>query len=222
MIAFFEEYGSILASGIFDTLYMTFLPTFFAYVVGLPLGVVLILTKKGGLFPAAKFNAVFGAFINILRSLPFMILMIFVIPFTRAIVGTSIGTTASIVPLVIAAAPFIARMVESSLEEVDNNIIEAARCMGASNSQIIVRVMIKESIPGLLRGLSISTITILGYTAVTGAMGAGGLGNIAYRYGYQRYKPDVMYVTILLLILIVCIIQTVCSLLARKLDKRNR
>ncbi|MDR0883847.1 MAG: ABC transporter permease [Oscillospiraceae bacterium] len=222
MREFWSEYGALLLEGTVDTLAMTIIPTLFAYVLGLPLGVILVLTKRDGLLPARHFNSVFGALINILRSLPFMILMIFVIPFTRLIAGTSIGSTASMVPLVIAAAPFIARMVETSLEEVDANIIEAARCMGANNLQIVVRVILKESVPSLLRGLSISIITILGYTAVTGAMGAGGLGNIAYRYGYQRYQLDVMYVTILLLLVIVCVVQGVCSLLARQLDKRNR
>jgi D-methionine transport system permease protein len=219
---FFQEYGEILFQGTLDTLFMTFLPLLFSYILGVPLGVLLVITKEGSLLPAKTFNAVYGAFINIMRSLPFIIMMIFVIPFTRLIVGTSIGTPATLVPLVIGASPFIARMVETTLEEVDGNIIEAARCMGASNFQIIVRVMIRESIPGLLRGLSISGITILGYTAVTGAMGAGGLGNIAYRYGYQRYQTDVMYVTLLLLIVIVCIIQTICNQLAKRLDKRNR
>ena len=159
---------------------------------------------------------------NILRSLPFMILMIFIIPLTRFIAGTSIGATAACVPLTIAAAPFVARMVEQSLEEIDRGTVEAARCMGATNWQIVTRVLLVESVPSLLRGLSISTITILGYTAITGAVGAGGLGNIAFRFGYQRYQKDLMYVTVVLLILLVCLIQGVFNLIARRADKRSR
>ena len=136
--------------------------------------------------------------------------------------GASIGATAANVPLSIAAAPFVARMVEQSLEEIDAGVVEAARCMGATNWQIITRVLLVESVPSLLRGLSITIITIFGYTAVTGAVGAGGLGNIAFRFGYQRYQSDVMYATIVLVVILVCIIQSVCNLLARKADKRNR
>ena len=151
-----------------------------------------------------------------------MILIFFVLPLTRLIVCTSIGATAANVPLAIAAAPFVARMVEQSLEEIDQGVVEAARCMGATNWQIITRVLLVESVPSLLRGLSITIITIFGYTAVTGAVGAGGLGNIAFRFGYQRYQTDVMYATVVLVVILVCIIQSVCSFLARKSDKRNR
>lgn len=222
MSEFITKYGALLWDGTLATLYMTFMSTLFAYIIGLPLGVLLTATKPGGVSPMPKFNAVYGWIINILRSLPFIILVIFIFPVTRFITGTTIGSTAAIVPLVIAASPFIARMVETSLEEVDSGVIEAARCMGASSFQIISKVMLVESVPSLLRGLSISTITILGYTAIVGAVGAGGLGDIAYRYGYQRYKTEVMYVTIVMLILIVGTIQGVCSLFARKMDKRNR
>ena len=180
------------------------------------------ITKPGGIAEAPRFNAVFGWLVNILRSLPFMILMIFIIPLTRFIAGTSIGATAACVPLTIAAAPFVARMVEQSLEEIDRGTVEAARCMGATNWQIVTRVLLVESVPSLLRGLSISTITILGYTAITGAVGAGGLGNIAFRFGYQRYQKDLMYVTVVLLILLVCLIQGVFNLIARRADKRSR
>ena len=219
---FLAQYGGLLFTGTLDTLYMTLIATLFAYLIGLPLGVLLTITKKGSIAPAPRFNAVYGWVISVLRSLPFMILMIFIIPLTRFIAGTSIGATAANVPLIIAASPFVARMVETSLEEVDRGVIEAARCMGASNLQIVLRVMLVESVPSLMRGLSISAITILGYTAITGAIGAGGLGDIAYRYGYQRYQTEVMYATIVLLILLVCVIQALCNLLARKLDKRNR
>ena len=222
MSEFIGQYGALLWQGTLDTLYMTGLSTLFAYVIGLPLGVLLTATKSGGILPLPRFNGAFGAFINILRSLPFIILMIFIIPLTRLVAGTSIGATAAIIPLTVAASPFVARMVETSLEEVDRGVIEAARCMGADSMQIITRVLLVESIPSLLRGLSISAITILGYTAITGAIGAGGLGDIAYRYGYQRYQKEVMYATIVLLILLVCIIQVLCSLCARRMDKRNR
>ena len=222
MQAFIEEYGLLLLGGVGETLFMTLVPTLFAYVLGLPMGVLLTITKPGGIAEAPRFNAVFGWLVNILRSLPFMILMIFIIPFTRLIAGTSIGATAACVPLTMAAAPFVARMVEQSLEEIDRGTVEAARCMGATNWQIVTRVLLVESVPSLLRGLSISTITILGYTAITGAVGAGGLGNIAFRFGYQRYQKDLMYVTVVLLILLVCLIQGVFNLIARRADKRSR
>ncbi|BFJ85985.1 methionine ABC transporter permease [Ruthenibacterium sp. CLA-JM-H11] len=222
MGAFFAEYGSILWAGTLETLYMTLVSAFFAYVLGLPMGVVLTITKPGSIAPAPRFNAVFGWVVNILRSLPFIILMFFIIPFTRALVGTSIGATAALVPLTLSAAPFIARMVEQSLEEIDHGVLEAAQCMGATKWQIVTRVLLVESVPSLLRGLSISLITILGYTAITGSVGAGGLGNIAFRYGYQRYQTTVMYATVVLLILLVCIIQILFDRLARRADKRNR
>lgn len=222
MGAFFAEYGSILWAGTLETLYMTLVSAFFAYVLGLPMGVVLTITKPGSIAPAPRFNAVFGWVVNILRSLPFIILMFFIIPFTRTLVGTSIGATAALVPLTISAAPFIARMVEQSLEEIDHGVLEAAQCMGASKWQIVTRVLLVESVPSLLRGLSISLITILGYTAITGSVGAGGLGNIAFRYGYQRYQTEVMYATVVLLILLVCIIQILFDRLARRADKRNK
>lgn len=222
MADFLAKYAGLLTEGTLETLYMTLVPTLFAYLLGLPMGVLLTVTKRGGVRPAPRFHAVFGWVVNILRSLPFMILMIFVIPFTRLIAGTSIGATAACVPLTIAAAPFVARMVEQSLEEIDAGVIEAARCMGATDLQIVMRVLLVESVPSLLRGLSISTITLLGYTAITGAVGAGGLGNIAFRFGYQRYQDDVMYVTVAMLILLVCVIQAIFNRLARHSDKRNR
>ena len=222
MAEFFQQYGALLAEGTLETLYMTGAATLFSYVLGLPMGVVLTVTKPGSIAPAPRFNWLFGWVVNILRSLPFIILMFFLIPFTRALVGTSIGATAALVPLTISAAPFVARMVEQSLEEVDKGVLEAAVCMGATRWQIITRVLLVESVPSLLRGLSITIITIFGYTAVTGAVGAGGLGNIAFRFGYQRYQTDVMYATVVLVVILVCIIQSVCSFLARKSDKRNR
>lgn len=222
MAQFFSQYGPLLAEGMWESVYMTLATTALAYVLGLPMGVLLTVTKRGGIAAAPRFHAVFGWVVNILRSLPFLILMFFVIPFTRLVAGTSIGPTAALVPLTISASPFIARMVEQSLEEIDAGVVEAAECMGATKWQIVTRVLLVESVPSLLRGLSISVITILGYTAITGAFGAGGLGNLAYRFGYQRYQKDVMYVCILLLILLVCAIQIIFDLAARKADKRNR
>ena len=222
MAQFFSQYGPLLAEGVWESVYMTLATTALAYVLGLPMGVLLTVTKRGGIAAAPRFHAVFGWVVNILRSLPFLILMFFVIPFTRLVAGTSIGPTAALVPLTISASPFIARMVEQSLEEIDAGVVEAAECMGATKWQIVTRVLLVESVPSLLRGLSISVITILGYTAISGAFGAGGLGNLAYRFGYQRYQKDVMYVCILLLILLVCAIQIIFDLAARKADKRNR
>ena len=222
MAQFFSQYGPLLAEGVWESVYMTLATTALAYVLGLPMGVLLTVTKRGGIAAAPRFHAVFGWVVNILRSLPFLILMFFVIPFTRLMAGTSIGPTAALVPLTISSSPFIARMVEQSLEEIDAGVVEAAECMGATKWQIVARVLLVESVPSLLRGLSISVITILGYTAITGAFGAGGLGNLAYRFGYQRYQKDVMYVCILLLILLVCAIQIIFDLAARKADKRNR
>lgn len=222
MAQFFSQYGPLLAEGVWESVYMTLATTALAYVLGLPMGVLLTVTKRGGIAAAPRFHAVFGWVVNILHSLPFLILMFFVIPFTRLVAGTSIGPTAALVPLTISASPFIARMVEQSLEEIDAGVVEAAECMGATKWQIVTRVLLVESVPSLLRGLSISVITILGYTAITGAFGAGGLGNLAYRFGYQRYQKDVMYVCILLLILLVCAIQIIFDLAARKADKRNR
>lgn len=222
MAQFFSQYGPLLAEGVWESVYMTLATTALAYVLGLPMGVLLTVTKRGGIAAAPRFHAMFGWVVNILRSLPFLILMFFVIPFTRLVAGTSIGPTAALVPLTISASPFIARMVEQSLEEIDAGVVEAAECMGATKWQIVTRVLLVESVPSLLRGLSISVITILGYTAITGAFGAGGLGNLAYRFGYQRYQKDVMYVCILLLILLVCAIQIIFDLAARKADKRNR
>ena len=221
MAAFFLKYGALLWQGTLDTLYMTLLSTLFAYVLGLPMGVLLFVTKKGGIAENKPFNAVFGWFINMLRSIPFIILVAAIFPLTRAVVGTIIGNNAAIVPLVVSAAPFVARMVESSLEEVDTGVIEAARCMGATNWQIVWKVLLVESVPGMVRGISITTITLIGYGAMAGAVGAGGLGKIGYSYGFQRFNAPVMYTTVALLILIVCVIQAVFNRLARVLDKRD-
>lgn len=222
MEAFFNIYGEPLLYATLETLYMTFVATLFSYLLGVPLGVALSITKKGGIASSPTFNSVAGWIVNVLRSVPFIILMVFVIPFTRFITGTSIGPNAGNVPLIIAATPFVARIVEQSIEEVDRGLIEAAKCMGATNFQIITKVMLKESRPSLIRGLSISAITILSYSAITGTVGAGGLGDMAIRFGYQQYIDSVMYSTVILLIVIVVLIQWLCNIWAFKADKRNR
>lgn len=222
MMEIITKYLPLLAEGTCDTIYMTAISTFLAYLLGLPMGILLFTTKKGGIAENKLFLSVFGWVINMLRSIPFIILMMAILPFTRIVVGTIIGNDAAIVPLVVSAAPFVARMVEQSLEEIDVGVIEAARCMGATNFQIITKVLLVESIPGIIRGLSISTIVIIGYGAIAGAVGAGGLGQIGYSYGYQRFNPTVMYMTVVLLVILVCIIQGIFNFAAEKLDKRNR
>ena len=216
-----DKYGMMLLEGTGATLYMTAASALFAYLIGLPLGVLMIVTAKGGIRPHPVLNSVLGWIINIGRSIPFIILIVALIPFTRLITGTSIGPTAAIVPLVIGAAPFVARMVETSLKEVDAKVVEAAQTMGATGWQIVWKVLLPESVPSLIRGTSISTITLIGYSAMAGTVGGGGLGDIAIRYGYQRYQQDVMIVTIILLVIIVQLIQVAFGLLASAIDKRN-
>jgi D-methionine transport system permease protein len=216
------EYLDMLGKGTIDTLYMTVLATAFAYLFGLPLGVILVITDKKHILPNPKLNSILGWIINVTRSVPFIILLIAIIPFTRFVVGTTIGPTASVVPLVVGAIPFVARMVETSLKEVDRGMIEAAQSIGASPREIIGKVMIPETMPSLILGLSITTITLVGYSAMAGAVGGGGLGDIAIRYGYYRYQKDLMILTILLLILIVQVIQSTGNFLSRKIDKKNK
>ncbi|MBC8569757.1 methionine ABC transporter permease [Zongyangia hominis] len=212
----------MLLEGIGGTLYMTLLSTLFAYLIGLPLGILTVITGRNGIKPCRKLNMVLGWIVNIGRSIPFIILIVALIPFTKFVIGRTIGPTAAIVPLVIAAAPFIARLVEQSLEELDSGIVEAAKTMGASNWQIIYKVLLPEAIPSLIRGGSITTITLIGYSAMAGCVGAGGLGDIAIRYGYHRYQSDIMIITIILLVIIVQVIQCIFNLAANKIDKRNR
>ncbi len=208
---------------IWETVYVTLLSTLFSVIIGLPLGVLLVVGEKDGVLPLPRpVLTVLGVVINLLRSIPFLILMILVIPLTRVIVGTSVGTTASIVPLVIAAAPFVARLVESSLRELNPNIIEAAQSMGASPMQIIAKVMIPESVPSLMSNLTIAVTTILGYSAMSGIIGGGGLGKIAINYGYYRYKYLVMLVAVFFLIVLVQIFQSIGTRISVKSDKRLR
>ena len=217
---FIDQYGLLMAQGTWDTIVMTVLSTLFAYVIGIPLGVLLILTAPGGLHPHRVFNSVLGWLVNIGRSIPFIILIVFMIPFTRAIVGTSLGVGGAIVPLTVAAAPFVARMVEQSLAEIDGGLVEAAQSFGAGTWQIITKVFLVESLPSLIRGASITFITLFGFVAMAGTVGAGGIGDIAIRYGYQRYQDDVMIVAIVLCVVIVQIAQSVANLIARKIDHR--
>ena len=209
---------------IWETLYSTLLATFFAIVIGLPLGVLLVTGEQKGIRPLpGPVMSFLNVMINLLRSVPFIILMVMIIPLTRVIVGTSVGTVASIVPLTVAALaafPFIARLVESSLREVNPNIIEAAQSMGASTWQIVTRVMLPESVPSLITNFTLAITTIMGYTAMSGAVGGGGLGKLALSYGYQRYRFAVLYLAVIVLVIITQVIQSFGTWLARKSDKR--
>lgn len=211
---------NLLWSGIGETFYMVIVSTAVAYVLGIPLGVIIFITDKNGICKNRVINLVTGFFINVVRSIPFLILLVAILPFTRLIVGTTIGSTATIVPLVVAAAPFVARMVESSLKEVDPGIIEAAKAMGSSPWQIIYKVLIPEAKPSLLVGGTITLATILGYSAMAGFVGGGGLGAIAVNYGYYRYQTDVMIVTVALLVIVVQVFQEAGIHLVNKIDKR--
>lgn len=210
----------MIVKGIGETIYMTIVSTFFAYVFGLPMGVILVITAKDGITPNKTVNAVLGTIINIFRSIPFLILLVLVIPVTRFVVGTSIGSTATIVPLVIAAAPYVARMVEQSLLEVDKGVIEAARGMGTPDFKIITKVIVPEAKPSLLVGAAIALTTILGYSAMAGFVGGGGLGTIATNYGYYQYNDEILIVTVIIIVLIVQLMQTVGMKIAKAVDHR--
>ena len=216
-----EQIREMILNGIVETLYMTVVSTLFGYVFGLPMGVLLCISDKDGLKPHPVLYKILDFIANIVRSVPFLILLILLIPFTRFLLGKSYGSTATIVPLTVAAIPFIARMVESSLKEVDYGVIEAAKAMGASNSRIIFKVLLVEARTSLITGATIAIGTILGYSAMAGAVGGGGLGDIAVRYGYYRYQTDIMIVTVILLIVIVQIFQSVGMLIANRLDRRK-
>ena len=200
-----------------QTIYMVFFSTLFSSVLGFILGIILTVTSPNGLKPNKVNFKFLDVIINILRSFPFIILIVFIIPLTRAIVGTSIGETAAIVPLTIASAPFVARIIESSLKEVDTGVIEAAKSFGASNIQIIFRVMLKEAVPSIISGLTLTIISIIGYSAMAGCTGAGGLGKVAISYGYQRYQTPVMIVTVIILIVMVQGLQSLGNYLYKRL-----
>ena len=211
---------SMLVEGTWQSIYMTVAITAISYLIGIPLGVFLVMSDKNGIHPMASLNWIVGGIVNILRSVPFLILMITIQPFTRMIVGTTIGTKAAIVALVVSAAPFVARMVEQSLLEIDHGVIEAAQSMGASNMQIVTKVLLPESLPSLLNGVLVRATTILGYSAMAGFIGGGGLGDIAIRYGYNRYDSGTMLITVVLLVIMVQIIQSVGARIAKRSDKR--
>lgn len=216
------QFWEDIAFGLWETTYMVFLSTLFAYILGMPLGVLLVVTDEKGLKPIPWLNKTIGFIVNILRSVPFVILLIMIIPFTRFLVGTASGSFPTIVPLTVAAFPFIARLVEGSLKELDGGIVEAAKSMGATNMQIVTKVMIPESVPSLINGAAIAITTILSYSAMAGICGGGGLGKIAINEGYYRYIFARMIVPVIILVVIVQVFQTVGDKLSRKCDKRIR
>ena len=220
LASFFAQYGSLLGEGLSDTLVMLFVSTAFSYVIGIFLGVVLCVTAPRGLHPMRTLNAVLGWVVNIGRSIPFIILLVSMFPVTRALVGTTTGVQGVIPPLVLSTTPFVARMVEQSLAEVPRDSIEAAEACGASIPRIVVSALLPEALPSIVRGVSITLIAVLGYTAIAGAVGAGGLGDIAIRYGYYRYQDEVMIATLVLIVILVQVIQSTCDAIAKKIDHR--
>lgn len=219
LASFFTQYGSLLGEGLSDTLVMLFVSTAFSYVIGIFLGVVLCVTAPRGLHPMRTLNAVLGWVVNIGRSIPFIILLVSMFPVTRAL-GTTTGVQGVIPPLVLSTTPFVARMVEQSLAEVPRDSIEAAEACGASIPRIVVSALLPEALPSIVRGVSITLIAVLGYTAIAGAVGAGGLGDIAIRYGYYRYQDEVMIATLVLIVILVQVIQSTCDAIAKKIDHR--
>lgn len=212
--------NGILQYGIWETIYMTLLSTIFAYVIGLPIGLILSVTGKNGIRPIAWLNRILGIIVNVFRSIPFIILMVAMLPVAKFIVGSSLGNKAMIVTLVIAAAPYVARMVESSIAEVGKGVIEAAKAMGTPTFKIVTKVLIPEAKPSLITGAIISMVTILGYSAMAGTIGGGGLGQIAITYGYQKYQNNIIWICVALTIIIVQIIQELGAFIARKSDRR--
>jgi D-methionine transport system permease protein len=205
-----------------ETIYMVAISTFMSYVVGLPLGVILVTTSEGHILEHKGVNSVLGSIVNAVRSVPFIVFLILIIPLTRIIVGTSIGTVASMVPLTLAAIPFVARLVETSLKEVDWGLVEAAISMGANAWQLISKVLIPEAMPSLILGVAITTINLVGYSAMAGIVGGGGLGTLAYYYGYQRYQNTVMWITVIILVVLVQLMQMLGDSLAAKVSNRRR
>lgn len=211
---------SLLGQGFWETLIMVLGSGFLGSVIGIPLGVLLHITDKGGLMPKLTTNAIVGVIVNAVRSTPFIILLVAIYPLTRLIVGTTIGTTATLVPLVIGVAPFIARLVETSLREVDKGLIEAAQSMGATDYQIITKVLLPEAMPGIVASVTIAIVTLVGYSAMAGAIGGGGLGDIGIRYGHNRYMPEVMWTVVLILVVFVQVIQSVGDWCVKRVSKR--
>jgi len=221
IVDYWTQFGSLIMEGTRDTLLMTFIATGFAYLGGIPLGVLLTVTAPGSLRPNRFINATLGWVVNIGRSLPFIILIVVLIPVTRAIVGTSLGVPGAIVPLAIAATPFVARIIENALAEIPSGVIEAAQSYGASLWQIITKVFLREALPSILRSAAIVIITVFGYTAIAGTVGAGGLGDIAIRYGVHRFQTDILMVILLVIVVLIQLIQTFFDIIVRKVDKRN-
>ena len=217
----FSTLAPILLQATWETIYMVAVSLSIATLFGLPLGVLLATSGRGELVEALWFQRVFGPLVNATRSVPFIILAVAIIPFTRFVVGTSIGTSAAIVPLTVAAIPFIARIIEGAMREVDGGLIEAAQAMGARPVQVVTKVLLPEALPGIIHGLTLTAVTLIGYSAMVGAVGAGGLGDLGIRYGYQRFRPDVMAAVVITLIVVVQAVQSFGDYLARKADKRN-
>lgn len=215
-----QEMLALLADSLGQTLYMVAVSAVIAAAIGIPLGVILVTTAKGHILENLALNRTLGAIVNATRSVPFIILMVAIIPLTRLIVHTSIGTNAALVPLTIAAIPFVGRIIESAIKEVDRGLVEAAQSMGASPLQIIAKVLIPESLSSITLGLTITVINLIGYSAMAGAIGGGGLGDLAIRYGYQRFRGDIMLITVVILIIMVNLVQTCGDTLARRLNKR--
>lgn len=217
-------YWKLVSTPFLQTIQMVSFSTLFSVILGLPIGVLLYITdseEKGGILPKPVLNAVLSRIVNILRSFPFIILMILIMPLSRVILGTAIGTKATIIPLSIAAAPFVARVIESALREVDPGVVQAAKAMGSTNWQIVYKVLIPEAMPSLVSGITLTIINLIGYSAMAGAIGGGGLGDLAIRYGYQRFRTDIMIITVIIIILLVEIIQLVGNKIAAKmLSKR--
>ena len=211
----------LILQGTGETLYMIILATVASLVIGLPLGVILVVTERGHIMESSQLNKVLGTIINIVRSFPQIILIVVLLPLARLIVGTSLGSTAAIVPLAIGSAPFLARVIESSLKEVENGKVEAAQAVGARPFEVIGKVLIPEALPSLIRGTTLAIIAITGFTAIAGAIGAGGLGSLAIRFGYMRYRDDVMYSTVIILIIMIQGAQLGGELLAKRIDKRR-
>lgn len=210
----------LLWTGLLETLYMTIVSTLVAYIIGLPIGVSLVLTDANGIRPVGWYNKIVGFVVNVIRSVPFLILMIALMPYVRMVIGTGIGTQATVAVLIVAAAPFVARLVEQSLKEVDPGVIEAAQSMGASTLTIVTKVLLTEARPSLLNGAAVSTITILGYSAMAGVVGGGGLGDLAIKYGMYRYETTIMWITVVVLVILVQILQEIGIKVAHKLDNR--
>ena len=215
-----EQVIKLLITGTLDTLQMTVISTIMAMIIGIPLGVVLVVTSKGHILENAALNKILGAIVNATRSIPFIILMVAIIPFTRMVVGTSIGTTAACVPLTLAAIPFLARLVETSIKDIQFGVLEAGQSMGASPFQIIRKVLLPEALPTIIDNVTVLIVNLIGYSAMAGAIGGGGLGDIAIRYGYQRFQGDIMLATIIILIIMVQVIQMIGDGLSKAMNKK--